>query len=69
MVLFVLISIAWLAVVFFGLAMCRLARRSDDSDVAALAERISAAREIEAMARASEHAKFDLYRGRHRATG
>jgi hypothetical protein len=37
-VLYLLIPAAWLAVVYFGLMMCRLAARSDRSQAQALAE-------------------------------
>jgi hypothetical protein len=39
--LLVLIPTAWLAVVFFAVAMFRLAAQSDDSQAVALAERIA----------------------------
>jgi hypothetical protein len=72
-VLFVLILTAWLSVVFFGLGMCRLAARSDDSHGAALAERASTTylAELKAVAAdgPAEQVPFDPHRGAHRATG
>ena len=69
-VLFVLIPIAWLAIVFFGVAMCRLAAHSDDSHTAALAEWLSthyrAGQELEAD---PSSAQYQHRRGAYRATG
>jgi hypothetical protein len=67
-VLFVLIPFAWLVIVFFGVAMCRLAARSDESHTAALADWLSA------HYRADQELDEDLTspqrrRGAYRATG
>lgn len=71
--LFILVPIAWLAVVIFALTMCRLAARSDDSHAVALAERIAASYLVEhkgAPAEGSaEQLPLDPQRGVYRATG
>jgi hypothetical protein len=68
-VLIVLIPIVWLAILSFGVAMCRLAGRSDDSQAAALAEWLatnySAALELESDPGSVEQ----RLRGSFRATG
>jgi hypothetical protein len=67
-VLVALISTVWIAALFFGVTMCHLAGRSDDSHGAALAEWISIASATESdqnpSARASEHTRTS-----RRATG
>jgi hypothetical protein len=72
-VLFVLIPTAWLAFVFFGLTMCRLAALSDDSYPVALAEWIatSCLAEHEAVPAdgPAEQLPLDAQRGAYRATG
>jgi hypothetical protein len=68
----ILIS-AWLAVVFFGLIMCRLAARSDDAHAVELADWIAtnhvAGREAPPAESAAEQLPFDAQRGPYRATG
>lgn len=72
MALFALISAAWLAVVFFGVAMCRLGARSDHSHVLALAEWIAHARGVESEPVAEppgDGLAFELGLDARRATG
>jgi hypothetical protein len=70
---FLILITAWLAVVFFGLMMCRLAARSDDSHSVELAEWIAAcriaAREAPSTDKATEQLPFDAEPERYRATG
>jgi hypothetical protein len=73
-VLFILILTgAWLAVVLFGLTLCRLATLSDQSDAVALAEWV-ATREIAephvgSSGSPAEQPASETRRGAHRATG
>jgi hypothetical protein len=63
---------AWLAVVFFALTMCRLAALSDDSHALAVAERIATgglAEAIEPDAGPAKQRSPDPRRGMFRATG
>jgi len=64
---------AWLAVVFFGLFMCRLAARSDDSHAVEVAEWIAmlkiAGREAPSTDTDPEQPAFDVQAERYRATG
>jgi hypothetical protein len=64
---------AWLAVVFFGLMMCRLAARSDDSRSVELAEWIATCRiaghEAQPTDTATEQLGFEARPEHYRATG
>jgi hypothetical protein len=64
---------AWLAVVFFGLMMCRLAARSDDSQSVELAEWIAArriaGRDAPSTDAATEQPRFEAQPESYRATG
>ncbi|HWX97738.1 MAG TPA: hypothetical protein VNZ01_12935 [Solirubrobacteraceae bacterium] len=64
---------AWLAVVFFGLMMCRLAARSDDSHAVELADLIAkrhtAGRGAPFPDTAVEQRPFDAQPDPYRATG
>ena len=64
---------AWLAVLFFGLFMCRLGARSDDAHAVAVAEWIAAARlaepEAPSAGAAAGQLPFDARGGPYRATG
>jgi hypothetical protein len=64
---------AWLAIVFFGLMMCRLAARSDDSHSLELAEWIAArriaGRDGPSTDAATEQPLFEAQPERYRATG
>jgi hypothetical protein len=64
-VLLILIPTAWLAVLFFALAMCRLAALSDDTYDALLAERFADA----PVDSPGERLALDPRRGGYRATG
>lgn len=71
--LFLLILVAWLAVIYFGLMMCHLAGRSDRLHAAALADWIrtsyfAGSSRLSSEDRA-EHRPFDPLHGSHRATG
>jgi hypothetical protein len=72
-VLFVVIPTAWLAVLFFALAMCRLAAYSDDSQTLAVAERLRAGdlgrRDGASADAAADHLSPGSRRGVYRATG
>jgi hypothetical protein len=72
-VLFVLIPAAWLAVLFFAWAMCRLAALSDHARAGAPDERIgtSHAAEHESAPAGSpnEQPACDIQRGGYRAAG
>jgi hypothetical protein len=71
-VVWIVIS-AWLAVVFFGLIMCRLAARSDDAHAVEVAEWIAtsyvAGREDPSADSPAEQLPFDARGGSYRATG
>jgi hypothetical protein len=72
-VLIFLISVAWLAVIYFGLMMCRLASSSDRLHAAALAEWIrtsyfAGSGKLPSEDRA-ERLAFDPRHRSHRATG
>jgi hypothetical protein len=72
-VLFFLIPIAWLAVIYFGLMMCRLAGHSDRLHAAALAEWIrtsyfAGSGKLPSEDRAGRGV-YDAPHRRHRATG
>jgi hypothetical protein len=64
---------AWVAVVFFGLTMCRLAARSDDSHAVELAEWIATrhivGRDAPSTDSATERLPFDAQPEGYRATG
>jgi hypothetical protein len=65
-VLLILILGAWLAVVLFGLTLCRLATRSDESHALAMAEWVAA------TGRSGHRVPIEQPDGRHaayRATG
>jgi hypothetical protein len=64
-VLLILIPTAWLAALFFALAMCRLAAVSDDTYDALLAERFADA----PVDSHGERVAIDRRRGVYRATG
>jgi hypothetical protein len=69
---FLILITAWLAVVFFGVIMCRLAARSDDSQDVEVAEWIATRRLAEREAPATDTAEqlpFDAQPERYRATG
>jgi len=72
-VLFFLIPVAWLAVLLFGVTMCRLAAHSDRSQAMALAEWVRTsyfARPGELPGRTpAEQVRFERLHGPHRATG
>jgi hypothetical protein len=71
-VLLLLIPTVWLAVVFFALAMFRLAAQSDDSQAVALAERIATIYRAERKAATAESADqlaVEAKQRLHRATG
>ncbi len=71
--LFVIIPAAWLAVVLFVLAMCRLAARSDASRADAPSERNATGQPAEHEAvpvdTPAEHPRSVPERGTRRATG
>jgi hypothetical protein len=71
--LLLLISIAWLAVVFFGVRMCRLAARSDEAHDVEMAELIAAAylaaREASPPVVPDEQLPLDAELKVYRATG
>jgi hypothetical protein len=58
--LLLLIPTAWLAIVFFALAMFRLAAQSDDSQAVALAERIAMSYRAERKAGPAERPADEL---------
>jgi hypothetical protein len=69
-VLLLLIPTVWLAVVFFALAMFRLAAQSDDSQAVALAERIATIYRAERKAaETAEQLPVEAKQRLHRATG
>jgi hypothetical protein len=72
-VLAILIPTAWLAVLFFALAMCHLAARSDESHDVALAEEIAtsdrAARENLVAGGPPERLRSDPQRRVYRRAG
>lgn len=72
-VLFFIVPVAWLAVICFGLMMCRLAARSDRLYAAALAEWIRASYFAGSGKAASENraeqGAVDALHSRHQATG
>jgi hypothetical protein len=68
----ILILTAWLAVVFFGVTLCRLATRSDDSQAAALAEWVASHLPDDQAASAdglAEQLTKAAHRRAYRATG
>jgi hypothetical protein len=72
-VLLLLIPTVWLAVVFFAVAMFRLAAQSDDSQAVALAERIAtiyrAERKAAPAERPADQLPVEAKQRLHRATG
>ena len=72
-VLLVLISAVCLAVVYFGLAMCQLAARTDELDDSAMAEWTTSKELIELEAEAAEdrveRLPYDPQRPARRAAG
>ena len=71
--LFLLIPAAWLAVLFFACAMCRLAALSDDARMSALDARLAAGdfpeqRSVPADA-PDDQLPHDVQRGGYRAAG
>jgi hypothetical protein len=72
-VLFVLIPTAWLVALFFGLALCRRAARSDHAHVVALTECLALSRLAESDAFPAERPvgelPFESHRRVFRATG
>jgi hypothetical protein len=73
MALLILIAIAWLVVVFFGFAMCRLAALSDHAYVVALAEWLATSPlgelDVVPAERPAGELPFESHRGLYRATG
>jgi hypothetical protein len=80
----VILIVAWLAVISFGLVMCRLAARSDDAHVAEVLEWLAATHGATGHGAAGhgatdhepalfetpgDQSPFDAQRGRYRATG
>jgi hypothetical protein len=71
-VLLILIAAACFSVIWFGLASCRVAGRSDASRAVAVAEWIAAIRAAEQRALADDgpvHGRLDVRRGPYRAAG